>query len=243
MVGQKDEGGLRGPRKQAAPLQVIFRDLFCRLPAFAESHDVFLKLEGVKNAIGLVEDLEQRGMARPKRNRLSRIVIWKSGSVTDCTIKAQRTTRNGETNSRMAAKLIAHQTEKPNQRVQTLITRRCAIGATQHTTMATEINDKTFSTVPLDWKEVYCTNRLPSRIRQRCRSGIGLDQRGVQEDWRQLQVPPLASREQLVSALYAQPRQPYPLRRFAPAHPPACGHPQDQAPEAEQGRSFWDVEL
>jgi cysteine synthase A len=55
-----------------SPLQLIFRDLFYRLPAFAEGHDVFLKLEGfnitgsikIKTAIGLVEDLEQRGMAR-----------------------------------------------------------------------------------------------------------------------------------------------------------------------------------
>ncbi len=56
-----------------SPLDLIFRDLFYRLPAFAGSHDVFLKLEGfnitgsikVKTAIGLVEDLEQRGIARP----------------------------------------------------------------------------------------------------------------------------------------------------------------------------------
>jgi N-(2-amino-2-carboxyethyl)-L-glutamate synthase len=55
-----------------SPLQLIFRDLFYRLAAFAGSHDVFLKLEGfnitgsikVKTAIGLVEDLEQRGIAR-----------------------------------------------------------------------------------------------------------------------------------------------------------------------------------
>ena len=61
-----------------SPLQLIFRDLFYRLPAFAESHDVFLKLEGfnitgsikVKTAIGLVEDLEQRGMARPNKTVL-----------------------------------------------------------------------------------------------------------------------------------------------------------------------------
>ncbi|MGB8466136.1 MAG: 2,3-diaminopropionate biosynthesis protein SbnA [Terrimicrobiaceae bacterium] len=61
-----------------SPLQLIFRDLFYRLPAFAESHDVFLKLEGfnitgsikVKTAIGLVEDLEQRGMARPNETVL-----------------------------------------------------------------------------------------------------------------------------------------------------------------------------
>jgi N-(2-amino-2-carboxyethyl)-L-glutamate synthase len=56
-----------------SPLDLIFRDLFYRLRAFAGSHDVFLKLEGfnitgsikVKTAIGLVEDLEQRGIARP----------------------------------------------------------------------------------------------------------------------------------------------------------------------------------
>ncbi|MGB6751204.1 MAG: 2,3-diaminopropionate biosynthesis protein SbnA [Xanthobacteraceae bacterium] len=56
-----------------SPLQLLFRDLFYRLPAFVGSHDVFLKLEGfnitgsikVKTAIGLVEDLEQRGIARP----------------------------------------------------------------------------------------------------------------------------------------------------------------------------------
>jgi len=61
-----------------SPLQLIFRDLFYRLRAFAESHDVFLKLEGfnitgsikVKTAIGLVEDLEQRGMARPNETVL-----------------------------------------------------------------------------------------------------------------------------------------------------------------------------
>jgi len=54
-------------------LDLIFRDLFFRLPAFAGSHDVFLKLEGfnvsgsikIKTAIKLVEDLEQRGVARP----------------------------------------------------------------------------------------------------------------------------------------------------------------------------------
>ena len=61
-----------------SPLQLIFRDLFYRLPAFAGSHDVFLKLEGfnitgsikVKTAIGLVEDLEQRGIARPNETVL-----------------------------------------------------------------------------------------------------------------------------------------------------------------------------
>jgi N-(2-amino-2-carboxyethyl)-L-glutamate synthase len=61
-----------------SPLELIFRDLFYRLRAFAGSHDVFLKLEGfnvtgsikVKTAIGLVEDLEQRGKARPNETVL-----------------------------------------------------------------------------------------------------------------------------------------------------------------------------
>ena len=56
-----------------SPLELIFRDLFYRLRGFVGSHDVFLKLEGlnisgsikVKTAIGLVEDLEQRGLAKP----------------------------------------------------------------------------------------------------------------------------------------------------------------------------------
>lgn len=61
-----------------SPLELIFRDLFYRLPAFAGNHDVFLKLEGfnvtgsikVKTAIRLVEDLEQRGIARPNETVL-----------------------------------------------------------------------------------------------------------------------------------------------------------------------------
>jgi len=56
-----------------SPLQLVFSDLFYRLPAFAGGHDVFLKLEGfnitgsikIKTAIGLVEDLERRGIAKP----------------------------------------------------------------------------------------------------------------------------------------------------------------------------------
>src|SRR6201988_4835700 len=55
-----------------SPLDLVFRDLFFRLPAFAGNHDVFLKLEGfnvtgsikIKTAIALVEDLEQKGVAR-----------------------------------------------------------------------------------------------------------------------------------------------------------------------------------
>jgi len=58
-----------------SPLELVFTDLFYRLPAFAGSHDVFLKLEGfnvtgsikVKTAIGLVEDLERQGIAKPNQ--------------------------------------------------------------------------------------------------------------------------------------------------------------------------------
>jgi N-(2-amino-2-carboxyethyl)-L-glutamate synthase len=56
-----------------SPLELIFRDLFYRVPAFAGGHDLFLKLEGfnvtgsikIKTAVALVEDLEQRGIATP----------------------------------------------------------------------------------------------------------------------------------------------------------------------------------
>ena len=56
-----------------SPVDLIFRDLFYRLRAFAEGHDVFLKLEGlnvtgsikIKTALGLIEDLEKRGLAEP----------------------------------------------------------------------------------------------------------------------------------------------------------------------------------
>jgi cysteine synthase A len=56
-------------------LELIFPDLFYRLPAFAGGHDVYLKLEGfnvtgsikIKTAIGLVDDLERRGIARPHK--------------------------------------------------------------------------------------------------------------------------------------------------------------------------------
>jgi N-(2-amino-2-carboxyethyl)-L-glutamate synthase len=66
-----------------SPLELIFRDLFYRLPAFAGAHDVFLKLEGfniggsikIKTAMGLVDDLERRGIAKP-----SETVIVESSS-------------------------------------------------------------------------------------------------------------------------------------------------------------------
>ena len=56
-----------------SPLELIFHDLFYRLRGFAGNNDVFLKLEGlnisgsikIKTAIGLVEDLEKRGLTRP----------------------------------------------------------------------------------------------------------------------------------------------------------------------------------
>ena len=56
-----------------SPLELIFRDLFYRIPAFAGGHDLFLKLEGfniagsikIKTAVALVEDLEKRGIAKP----------------------------------------------------------------------------------------------------------------------------------------------------------------------------------
>jgi len=56
-----------------SPLDLIFRDLFYRLRGFAGGHDLFLKLEGfnitgsikVKTAMGLIADLERRGLARP----------------------------------------------------------------------------------------------------------------------------------------------------------------------------------
>ncbi len=58
-----------------SPLELIFRDLFYRLRGFAGGHDVYLKLEGfnisgsikVKTAIGLIEDLERRGLATPHK--------------------------------------------------------------------------------------------------------------------------------------------------------------------------------
>ncbi|MGI9424072.1 MAG: 2,3-diaminopropionate biosynthesis protein SbnA [Hyphomicrobiaceae bacterium] len=55
------------------PTELVFPDLFYRLDRFAAGQDVFLKLEGfnvtgsikVKTAIGMIEDLEQRGLAVP----------------------------------------------------------------------------------------------------------------------------------------------------------------------------------
>jgi cysteine synthase A len=57
-----------------SPRELIFRNIFYRLRGFNKGHDVFLKLEGfnvtgsikVKTAIGLIEDLERRGIARPQ---------------------------------------------------------------------------------------------------------------------------------------------------------------------------------
>jgi cysteine synthase A len=61
-----------------SPLDLIFRDLFYRLRGFAGGHDLFLKLEGfnitgsikVKTALGLIADLERRGLARPNETTI-----------------------------------------------------------------------------------------------------------------------------------------------------------------------------
>ena len=57
-----------------SPLELLFRNMFYRLRGFGGVHDVFLKLEGfnvtgsikIKTAIGLIEDLEARGIAKPQ---------------------------------------------------------------------------------------------------------------------------------------------------------------------------------
>jgi 2,3-diaminopropionate biosynthesis protein SbnA len=69
-----------------SPLDLIFRDLFYRLRGFAGGHDLFLKLEGfnitgsikVKTALGLIADLERRGLAKPD---LTTIVESSSGNL------------------------------------------------------------------------------------------------------------------------------------------------------------------
>jgi N-(2-amino-2-carboxyethyl)-L-glutamate synthase len=61
-----------------SPVDLVFRDLFYRLRAFSGRHDVFLKLEGfnvtgsikIKTALGLLEDLEKRGLAKPSRTTI-----------------------------------------------------------------------------------------------------------------------------------------------------------------------------
>ena len=69
-----------------SPLELIFRDLFYRLRAFAGDNDVFLKLEGfnvtgsikIKTAIRLIEESEQRGIVKPHE---SLIVESSSGNL------------------------------------------------------------------------------------------------------------------------------------------------------------------
>ena len=68
------------------PLELIFRDLFYRLRAFAGGNDVFLKLEGfnvtgsikIKTAIRLIEEFEQRSVVKPHE---SLIVESSSGNL------------------------------------------------------------------------------------------------------------------------------------------------------------------
>ena len=69
-----------------SPLELIFRDLFYRLGAFAGDSDVFLNLEGfnitgsikVKTAIRLIEEFEQVGIMKPHE---SLIVESSSGNL------------------------------------------------------------------------------------------------------------------------------------------------------------------
>ena len=63
----------------------------------------------------------------------------------------------------------SHTKQKNQAKVQKLITtsvgRRKASGANSIHNYGGPNNDKTSTTVPLDWKEVCYTNQLPSRIR------------------------------------------------------------------------------
>ncbi len=94
--------------------------------------------------------------------------------------------------------------------------------------MATQTNGKTFSTLPLHWKEVYYTNcPLVSA------SNAGQELGWTREEYKKtgIKYGLLRSRRE---------NNWYPLGRFLPA---ARGHPRDQAHGEEQGSSFWDVEL
>jgi cysteine synthase A len=61
-----------------SPLDFIFRDLFYRVRHFSSGHDLYLKLEGfnvtgsikIKTAIGLIEDLERRGISKPHQTTI-----------------------------------------------------------------------------------------------------------------------------------------------------------------------------
>lgn len=61
-----------------SPLDFVFRDLFYRVRHFASGHDLYLKLEGfnvtgsikIKTAIGLIEDLERRGISKPHQTTI-----------------------------------------------------------------------------------------------------------------------------------------------------------------------------
>ena len=88
--------------------------------------------------------------------------------------------------------------------------------------MSNEVKTTTFentklNTVKLDWKEVYYTN-CPLVSASNVDEGLGLDQKGIQEDRRELSLPAFHARKRLVSALHPQHGQPDPLRRTVPAH-------------------------
>ncbi|MCK7502040.1 MAG: hypothetical protein MZW92_77970 [Comamonadaceae bacterium] len=87
---------------------------------------------------------------------------------------------------------------------------------------------RTSDCVPLDWKEVYYTNcPLVSA------SNVDQELGWTREEFKKIGVKYAflrsAPREQLVSALHPQPRQPDPLRRPVPADPRSRRHPPDPA--------------
>ena len=76
-------------------------------------------------------------------------------------------------------------------------------------------------------------HQLSARVGEQRRPGAGLDPRGVQEDRRQVRLPPLGAREQLVPALRPQPRQPVPFRRAVPAGARPRRPPPHRAPRRD----------
>ena len=81
-----------------SPLNLVFRDLFYRLRAFAGSHDVFLKLEGfnitgsikIKTAIGTRRGPGTARHCQAERNRHRQIVIRQSWNSAQPGMRRQR---------------------------------------------------------------------------------------------------------------------------------------------------------
>ena len=76
-------------------------------------------------------------------------------------------------------------------------------------------------------------HELPDGVGEQCRPRTRLVPRGVQEDRCRVRLLPPRSREQLVSALHPQPRQPDPLWRPLPSDPRPRRHP----PNGASGRN------